>query len=423
MHIDAMLSRLPLLYREGELLRQVLQTVAMQLEILDEDGIEVQRAHFFETALELQEAARLAAVLAIPQETWQHLGEYRVWVDSLRDAMLQKGAVTKEALQYFVTEYATRYQDATNIKVLFNVQSWSDTPSTVKPAFVEMPLLRRLDRIPQAGGIEPLQQFSIHQKGLDKTFADFLLVGLPTGPESVPAVINLTTREALIFLGNVPPGQRLWITSTSDGKVKAELEGKDVSSQLRYVTNVQAGTPWNESEVKQPAQAISLVPGKNDLWFLPVAIYDALGLDRFLMALADLVLMQGRFDQSQFDHALFYQDPAVHLHLSWVETQPATFAIVMPAGGLLSPKDKLNDALQSRENLGFSLNLAIKDLKAAGVAGSVEMRMFQEVQAQRDYLRAVMPVKFREAGSVGADSLPETGGAYDVSKFGNSTFR
>ncbi len=422
-HLKEMVNRLPNLYREGELVAQVLSIPGLQLEILDEDGIEVRRAHWFDTTLQLDEAAKLAALLDIPPETWQSLDEYRVWVHALRDALLQKGAVTKPALQDFVAQYAKLYQNVANITATPALEVWSKTASTRDPAFIENPPIRRFQRVPNVGGIEPLFQFSIEQKGLDPTTIDFLLTGLPSGPESVPVIVNLTTREALIFLGNIPPGQRLWIHAQPDGSIRVHLENQDVTAQMQSVTNVTPGSAWERSQVVQPARAITLARGKNDLWFLPVAHFDALGLDRFLLALADIAERQGRYDQTSFDHAVFYQDPAVIFRLSWVETPPASFRLELPGGVLRNRAGRTPAALQNREELGFSLDLAVNKLRAVGVASSVALRSFSDTQAQTDYLTAVLPITIREVAPMGADRLPDAGGLFSVTQFNQSTFR
>ena len=75
-HVESMLKRLPQLYRDGELVRDVLELPALQIEILEEEALEVQRAHWFDTTLELEEASSLAAILDIAPEPWQQLGEF-----------------------------------------------------------------------------------------------------------------------------------------------------------------------------------------------------------------------------------------------------------------------------------------------------------------------------------------------------------
>ncbi len=421
--IEALVSRLPQLYRDGELIADVLELAALQLEVLDEDAREVQRAHWFDAALELEEAAGLAAVLDIAPEPWQNLGEFRAWLHSLRNAMLRGGAVTVEALQGFVADYTRRYQAVVGVRAVPPITTWSETPSPGEPGFIETPLRRRYDRAPTFGGIEPLHRFSLEQKGLDETLGGFLLVGLPSAPESVPVIVNLTTGQALLFLGNIPPGARLWIRPTQDGGVDASLEGEDVNDRMRSVSGIEPGTPWSNAKVEEPARGLTLARGKNDLWFLPVAHFDALGLDRFLLALADLLLRQGRYDETAFDQALFYQPPAVVLRVTWVETQPASFEIHLPAGSLLNPPNGLDRALQDRDRLGYSLNQAVQKLKAAGVAAEVQMRPFLETQGQMDRLTAVLPLTNREVGPSGADRLPDAGGVFEVTDFNDSTFR
>ena len=422
-HLSEMLSRLPILYRDGALVAEALRIPSLGLDILDEDGVEVQRAHWFDSALELDEAARLAAVLDIPLESWQNLAEYRAWVHALRDAMLQYGAVTVEALENFIRQYARQYQASAQIVAVPQLERWTDKPSTVDPALIENVPVRRFQRIPDLGGVEPLWQFSFDNKGLDPAYLDILMVGLFSGPESVPTLINITTGEALLFLGNVPPGQRLWIDGLSDGGVRAHLERTDVSASLRSVTGVIPGTPWENAQVQTPARALTLAQGRNDLWFLPLAHYDALGLDRFLLALADLAMQQGRYDTATFDHALFYQDPAVSLHVSWVETQPASFRIALPGGALRTATGRTATGVASREELQTSLDVAVNKLRAVGVASTVHIEPFGALQPMTDYLTAVLPITVREAAPMGADQLPDAGGVFGVTPFDESTFR
>lgn len=422
-HSRDMLRRLPLLYRDGELVQQVVQIPGLHFDILDEEGVEVQRAHWFDTTLDLAESARLAAVLDITPETWQSLGEYRAWVHSLRNAILQHGAVTGDAVQTFVEEYTDRYQRVAGILAVPAFGQWENAPSTVNPAMIENPPVRRVQRVPIIGGIEPLWQFSIDQKGLDRTNADFLMAGLPTGPECVPVIVNLTTQEALFFLGSVATGQRLWIDALDGGGVRARLENRDVSGSMYSLTGVSPGVPWERAQVHQPAQAISLARGHNDLWFLPVAHFDALGLDRFLLALADIVLQQGRFDQTGFDFSVFYQDPAVSLTTSWLETEPASFRVELPGGLLRNGSNRTATSLLSRDELGTSLDLAVARLRGVGVASSVVLQPFREVQAQSEYLAGVLPVVVNEVAPVGADRMSEAGGIFGVTQFDESTFR
>jgi hypothetical protein len=225
----------------------------------------------------------------------------------------------------------------------------------------------------------------------------------------------------MVFLGIVPPGARLWLRPTLSGFVEARLEDEDVTDRVYSVPDLEPGKTWSDFE--RPARPLTLVPGENELWFLPVAHYDALGLDRFLLGLADLLLTQGRLDQSRFDHALFSQDPVVELRMTWVETEPASFRIILPAGFLLSRAGELEESMAERDRLGNSLNEAVRKLKAAGVKGEVMLAPFAETQGQGDTLRILSAPVFKEVGPTGADSMPDAGGIFEVTGYNDSTFR
>ena len=418
-HVDEMVTRLPHLYREGELVRGLLSLAGVQMEIASEDGREVQRAHWFNSTLDLGEAIRLALTLDIPREEWQaDLDEYRAWVHGIRDARLRTGAVTVDALQGFVASYSQAYERSVRIQVLPETLIWGVDTAQNELVFQENPFLRRYDRMPS---LEPLLRFTVTQNGLHETPASFLFVGLPDAPESVPVIANLTTGEAIVFLGNVPPGARLWLRPTDAGDVQGFLEDEDVTDRLRSISNLQPGLAWTAPVA--PARTMTLARGENEMWFLPVAHFDALGLDRFLLALADLLLTQGRWDESFFDRALFYQHPAVLLHMTWVETQPATFEIKLPAGMLRSRAGELAESLLERERLRLSLNTAVQRLKASGVRAAVSLEAFGEIQPQGDHLRILSAPVFREVGPTGADSFPDAGGLFEVTGFNDSTFR
>jgi hypothetical protein len=431
-----MAGRLPLLYQQGELVGQLLGAPGLALEILDEDLVEVQRAHWFDAALELEEAGRLAAVLDLVPEPWQRLAEFRAWVHALLAAQLEHGSVTARALQVFVEEYTGRFARAVEVPRLLveapdGAGSWRTgapgSPGEVnsRAAFLEFPPRRRAERFPATGGVEPLERFGVQQRGLDPTTAGFLLTGLAGGPEHVPVIASLTTGRALAFLGSIPPGQRLWLRPESEqpgAGVRAELEGVDVSEQLRSVARVVPGTSWTAGDLDAAPVALTLERGANDLWYLPVAHLDAPGLDRVLLALASLDLRQGRFDHTAFDRSLFAQPAAVALVVTWVERQPATVELRLPAGAMLSRPSDLDDALAARASLGDGLERGVDRLAAAGVATRVVLGELRETQGQMDRLAARLPLVQREVGPTGADRLPDAGGVLEVTTFDDSTY-
>lgn len=409
---DDMAARLPLLYREGELVLATLAQPAVQIEIVEEELLDIQRAHHFDAALELEDAAKLAALLDFTPEPWQNLALFRSWVHSQRNAALQRGAVTVEALTGFAESYTDGYQDATNVRF-----------QDEDPVLIENPRRRQWMRPGLIDNITPLSQFTIENKGLDETSVSFLLTGLPDGPESVPVIVNLTTGEGLMFQGNVGPGQRLWLRARNDGLVEGTLERNDVTDRLRTITNVVPGEPWTRPQVQTPARALRLMRGENRMWFLPVAHYDMLGLDRFLLALADLALQQGRWDEATLDHSVFYQDAAVNLAASWIESEPASFEVHVPVQSVRRNPLASGTAEEERERLRGAIDLGVKRLKAAGVRSSVRALAFTEMQGQADYLTTVLPLTIKESGSTGADSMPEAGGLFDVTGYSDSTFR
>jgi hypothetical protein len=409
---DDMAGRLPPLYREGELVLATLSQPALQIEIVEEYLLDIQRSHQFDAALELVDAAKLAAVLDFAPEPWQNLALFRAWVHSQRDAALEHGAVTADSIHAFVESYAADYQTAINTRF-----------HNDHLALVENPSRRRSMRPSLDDNIVPLTQFSIVNGGLDETPASFLLTGLAGGPESAPVIVNLTTGEAILFLGNVGPGERLWLRAGADGMLQAQLERRDVSDRLRSITNVAPGAAWGSAEVHAPARALRLARGENKLWFLPVAHYDVLGLDRFLLALADLVLAQGRWDDAKLDHSVFYQDAAVNLIASWVEAEPASIEVHVPLQSVRRSPLSPGTPSDARDQLAAAIDLGVKRLKAAGVRSEVRGLTFSEMQGSSDFITGMLPLRLKEAGSSGADRVPDAGGLFTVTGFGDSTFR
>ncbi|HSD78381.1 MAG TPA: hypothetical protein VLA98_13300 [Solirubrobacteraceae bacterium] len=423
-HAHAMAGRLPALYAEGELTAAVLGVPGIALEIADEDLVAVQRSHWFDRAVERDDAAKLAAVLDLEPESWQGLRTFRAWLHALRDALLLEGAVTVGGIRRFVRDYAGGFQEALRVAVLPPLDRFEPQPSDVRGAIVEQPPRRREVRAPASGGVEPLHRFAVRQTGLFAAPAAVLLTGLPEGPEHVPVVVNLTTREAVVFRGTVGVGERLWLVPRADGTLAASLEHRDVSDRAVSVAPAEPGHPWEEAAVTAPARALTLLPGANELWFLPVAHFDLDGLDRFLLALADLELRLGRWDETAFDHSLFDLDAAVALHVAWTEREPAAFDVSLPAGTLRHAAGAEAGARAARDQLAASLQASVGRLRGAGVRAGVTLRPFAEVQRAHEHLTGTAPLRVApEIGPTGADALPEPGGVLDVTPFDDSTYR
>jgi hypothetical protein len=407
-----MTSRLPYLYREGPLMAGVLAQPAEQIEIAVEDALEVQRAHFFDDALELAEVARLAALLHFSPEQWQSLQLFRPWVHAQRDAVLNSGGVTVDAIVGFITSYIGAFQAATG----------NFFPSA-KPNLVEFPERRRYAKPDLADDTAPLSRFTVTTKGLEDSKASFLLTGLQAGPESMPLIANLTTGDALLFRGNVAAGQRLWIRAAGDGSVTAQLERDDVTAQLVSITGITPGTPWSQPQIKTPATALPLVRGDNTLWFLPVAHFDESGLDRFLLALADLALTDGHWDSAELDHSIFYLDPAINMRLTWLELEPASIEVQVHTESTYRAVPSPGLAIEARDQIAFALDDGVKRLRAAGVRSNVAAVAFAELQPATDFMTGVLPKTIREAGSGGADRMVDKSGMFGQTSWGDSIFQ
>lgn len=419
MHSAEMAARLPRLYAGGDLVQALLDVVGTELEVLDEDLRRVAREHRFDDAVDLDDAAKLAALLDLTPEPFHDLPTFRAWVHALRRARVANGSVTVDAITGFVTDYASAAGPDVAARLgLARGFAFGGTESQ-RARFVENPPRRRELRAPAvdpaAGGVEPLQRFTVTNGGLDDAPLGLLLRGLPSGPEHAPLIVNLRTGRALILLDTIRPGERLWLSGT-----RASLEGRDVSAQLRAVETVTPGEPWTNTTAAQP---LILRPGDNDLWFLPVAHFGVDGLDRVLLALADLELGDGRFDSARFDHALFHMEPAVSLDLAWVEAAPAEFAIALGGGILDHPAGRLEAAVDRREELVESIGRSVDNLRAAGVRSSVTELVLTERQPTADRLVATSPLVLREGGATGVDALPDAGGLFGVTPYDHSTFR
>lgn len=412
-------KRLPFLYQDGSELRRLLAVYGLQLSMGEEAMREVQRAHFFDRALDLDEAVALAALLDIEPEDWQGIHEYRAYVHGLRDAILQAGAVTRRGIGLFTRRYVTGFQQAQGVRIVARPAELAEFPDPQRLALVENPLVPRFHAAPQ--GLEPLARMVLENKGLNLTSAALVMTGLARGgPIHAPALANITTGQALIWRGVIPPGQRLWLEPQRDGGVRALLEGVDVSVDLVGIEVLEPGDA--DSLVSEPPRPLELACGANDLWFQPLAHYDVPGLDSLLLALADLTLKPGRWDETGFDRSLFYMDPVGQIQFAWAETAPATMTLAVPAGQIAHPAEGIEPAVEAMALLHDGLSSGLDRLAAAGIRTAVTLNRNRERQGARDRLAKVLPMRLRELGTMGADQMPDGDGRFEVSDFDASVF-
>jgi hypothetical protein len=239
----------------------------------------------------------------------------------------------------------------------------------------------------------------------------------------MPMIANLTTGDALLFHGNVAPGQRLWIRAANDGSVTAQLERDDVTAKLVSITGITPGSPWEAPQITSPAKALPLARGDNSLWFLPVAHFDELGLDRFMLALADLALVDGHWDSSKLDHSIFYLDAAINMRLTWLEMEPASIELQVHTETIYRAVPSPGSPLDARNQIAFALDDGVQRLRAAGVRSDVAALAFSEIQPATDFMTSVLPKTIREAGGGGADRLIDKSGLFGQTSWEDSIFQ
>ena len=420
MRTDAVLAHLPTLYREGEVLGAFAGTWGVQLDGLDEAGVSVQRAHWFDSTPDLDEAVALAALLDIAPEPFHAgLGEFRAWVHAMVRARLQLGAVTREAVRALVADYAEGFQRAAGIRTVARIDAWSS--GTGGPRLVDNPTRVHGTRLPGSGGWEPLAHLELENRGLDPAPWAVVLRGTGGSPEHSPVVVNRTTGHAVLFRGSLALGQRLTIAPSAADRtlLAADLDGHDVTDRLTVWTDLTAG-PDGPGTPATSLVAGPLARGTNVLWFLPLATYDSPGLGRYLLAMADDTLTQGRFDTTPFDASLFAQPALVAAHVAWVEAQPATLEVRLPAATLTAPAGRSDDAVLARDRLEAGLDAAVDRTAGAGIGADVVLEAFTERQPGEAHLVGVWPRTFRSVGPTGADALPDAGATFDVTDFDDS---
>lgn len=418
-------DHLPPLYREGELVGAYNDVWGVQLDMLDEAAFIVQRARWFDSTPDLDEAAALAALVDIsPEEFHADLGEYRAWVHALTNARLQGGAVTRDAIRILVDTYVQGFQRSADIDLVGGITEWAREQNDERAALVENPARFRSARLPAAGGFEPLARLHVTNAGIDPAPWAVVLTGIAGGSEYSPFLANRTTGYAVVYRGEIGVGARLTIAPTAADPtvLRADLDGIDVSDRLLTYPDLVAG-PDGPGVAATTNVTAPLARGDNDWWFLPLAHYDTPGLGRFLLALADDALRMGRFDETPYDHSLFAQRPEISAWLAWVEREPASVEVHLPAHTMRTDVGRTDAGVEARQRLETGLDLALDRTAAAGIATDVVLDRRAERQPGTDRLTAIFPRTHREIGPTGADLLADAGGVFGVTDYEEATFR
>lgn len=391
--LDNMLERLPPPWRieAGSLFWRLLQVVGNQLDAFDEDLDRVQRSHWIETAFDRVDLEQLGALFEVPALAWEPDELYRQRLLATITARLS-GAVTGDALLRVVDRLLTAADEALETAPVLE-------RGARRRRLVEFPVVRVHSRAlrQRRGLLQPLDQIELTNESLTPSTLCGAIFGVAGGKTCVPTLVNLTTGEALSYLGRVPCGAmlRLGFTGAAPSwRATAELDGVDVSDRLVSGQGFAADRPL-PMPAEQPARPVTLARGKNRLWFVPLGLFDRPAFDAAVFASPDPATMQGRYagaePQALFDRALFFQDPAVALDLWWDERRPARFDIELAAAGELRVAGERPQPELDRERLLAILRDTVGLLRAAAVDGRVRPRAIAEVGRSRDRSTVLRP--------------------------------
>lgn len=425
MRVDALRDHLPALWAEGEVVGGFLGVAGTQLDMLDEALLQIQRGHWFDVTPDFDEAVALAALLNIgPEDFHADIGEFRAWVHALTNSRLHAGAVTRDALRILVETYRQGFQRAADIDLVPAIAEWASDAGEGRAALVENPARLRSARLPVTGGWEPLARLRTVNAGLDPAEVAIVVTGHAAGTEYAPFIANRTTGHALVYRGAVEVGSRLVIAPQPDDRTQlsAHLDGVDVTDRLDVYPDLLTG-PDGPGERATDRPAPRLARGENEWWFLPLAHFDTPGLDRFLLAFADDALRTGRFDKTVFDDSIFALTPEVSAWVAWLEHEPASLRVDLPARTMRTEPGELADALAARDRLRAGLEAAVDSTAAAGVVTEVRLAPFVERQPSQVHLRGRLPQTIRVLGATGADRLGNGEGRFDLSDFDDAVLR
>jgi hypothetical protein len=258
--------------------------------------------------------------------------------------------------------------------------------------------------------------------GIDPASWAVVFTGHPNGPEYAPFLANRTTGEALVVRQKIPVGSRLTIapSAADPNLLRADLDGHDITDRLDQYPDLIPGPHGPGTPVDVPGST-TLALGANDFWFLPLAHFNTDGLDRFLLALATDSLRMGRYDETLFDDSLFIMGSLVSGWIVWVEHEPASIEVRLPAQAMFASNTA--DALAARERMEVGLDEAVDRTAAVGVATDVVLQSHGERQPSQARLVGMIPITVVGVGPTGADLLADGEGRFSVSDFDDSVMR
>lgn len=443
-HLAAMQRYLPDPYSlaPDAVLTQLLDTVALELECVDEDLDRLRQTHWIRTAYRLQDAEKLGALVGVPRLPWEDLRTYRARLLPLVKARLA-GALGPNEIRKFVYDYLLETENALSdadgrlpYQLLPGLQRVTGEQAyatlSERPLFRPLQLIENPERLrssgvlaARGGKVPYLYRWTESNKGLDHTQATFAITGLFAGRTTVPILVNLTTGDLIGFARHLNFGQRLEITlvpDTSD-RAQATIDGHDVTRHLFSVRGFQLGVPFARSDIDPQPLLPRLTRGANDWIFLSIGLFDIKGLNHFFFSIADQSLREGVFDETLFNHALFPSGTIARLDMQWIETEPASFEMRVPRYLVAEPATiSAAESEPMYAQIADGLRSAIAQLRAAGVRSQVKFIPFVETQPQRVSVTLPWIVTDRQIGSPGTHDDVALGGIFGETKVDDSRF-
>lgn len=357
--LDVILSRFPDFYEVQDpqkLLYGVLSALAAPLERLDRQLVEAMWSHWPRRAQDVQDIERIAALYGVRRFDGEPRERFRQRLLALVRILLTGTATPSALLQVAAATLGLDIWDASGQPQLSpgptaNVTLAHATGRTQPLTLVETPW-RAVE--PEATTCVNGQRLGFHQDDFEPVIPTLVVVGI--GERTVePLIVNLTSGQAIGYLGNVPDGQRLVIRP--DGT--ARLDGRDVSERLYSLQGAfYDRDAFDHTRARlvrrQPRAAFGLrgldgpdflfagqptavqtprLPVGDSEWAVTATI-GRFGRTAFGRAVWDApdpqVFQQGRFAATPWDGSLFTLEPSLHLALRWQERARAVCELRVP---------------------------------------------------------------------------------------------
>jgi len=456
--LDRMLDALPPIYAvdEGSVLRELLGALALELEAYAEDLDRLRRTHWFTEAYRVEDLAKIAALVGVARRSWEPLEMFRERVRAVVDARLA-GSVGPHAVRTYVYEAVRGAEegldatlvpglrrravatpgDRTGVRANPQALEAAFRADASKPAWRPLQLIENPERVARSAslaarrGLVPyLHRWTDVNHGLADAPVTVSVTGRSGGLTATPVLANLTTGQAIVYVGVLRVGQELTFAPAPDagpdGRVAlAQIDGHAVTDRVFSISGFALGAPFSRFDGDDPGPLLPVQQrGSNEWAYLSAGLYDVRGLDATYFQLADDTLREGAFDTTSFDEALFVSPVAARLEVRWTEREPAAFTVVVPRGIVAHPagSNTASDDGQLVDQIGDGLAADLDGLRAAGVRSHLDLRAFVETQEERCSVSLPWVVVPAERGPAGESIRVGTGGRFSDSRFGGSRF-